>query len=308
MPGVPSTNVGGEPPCVERADPAAQRDEGRARAAYKSKVRGALDPSTIVVADGGAGTHIKGFRYELWCATRELGLRCATVRHKGSQSSLPYSCTWTVRLTLRAHGTAPAHHLRTARRGAYFHAFDNRLIPPSMEELISRFEEPKPDARWHRPLFVTTASAMDGGVEVSPTPVEALWDALTTGAVQPPKGVTQPRQHTANNSLELLDTVTQAVVVALQQQRESALAGERLVLRLAPPLSPPPVEVALSAGRAFPAPGRLQTLRRQFVRLYASKAESAADLARVCGGSAQEGGVEHRVARMFAAWLSETLG
>lgn len=293
---------------MERADQEAQRDEGRARAAYKSKVRGALDPSTIVIADGGAGTHIKGFRYELWCATRELGLRCATVRHAGLLSSSRCSCMWTVRLRLLALGTARARPKRIARQGAYLLAFGQSAYVRSMEELISRFEEPKPDARWHRPLFVTTASVGEGGIEVSPTPVEALWDAVTTSAVQPPKGVTQPRQHTANNSLELLDTVTQAVVASLQQQRETALAGERLVLLLPAPLSPPPVEIELSTGRAFPAPGRLQTLRRQFVRLYASKAESAADIARVCGGSAQGGDVEHHVARMFAAWLSETLG
>lgn len=60
----------------------AQRTEGRARAAYLSAVRRALSPSTIVIADGGAGLNIKGSRYELWCATRELGLRCATVRFR----------------------------------------------------------------------------------------------------------------------------------------------------------------------------------------------------------------------------------
>jgi len=56
------------------------RTEGRARAAYLSAVRRALSTSAIVIADGGAGLNIKGSRYELWCAARELGLRCATVR------------------------------------------------------------------------------------------------------------------------------------------------------------------------------------------------------------------------------------
>lgn len=56
-----------------------QRAESRARAAYLSSVRRAIAPTRIVIADGGAGTHIKGFRYELWCAARELGVRCATV-------------------------------------------------------------------------------------------------------------------------------------------------------------------------------------------------------------------------------------
>lgn len=59
---------------------AAQRTEGRTRAAYLSAVRRALGPNTIVIADGGAGMNIKGYRYELWCAARELGIRCTTVR------------------------------------------------------------------------------------------------------------------------------------------------------------------------------------------------------------------------------------
>jgi protein KTI12 len=33
----------------------------------------------IVVADGGAGLNIKGFRYQLWCAAREVGLTCVSI-------------------------------------------------------------------------------------------------------------------------------------------------------------------------------------------------------------------------------------
>lgn len=58
---------------------AAQRTEKGARAAYLSAVRRALGHNAIVIADGGAGMNIKGYRYELWCAARELGIRCATV-------------------------------------------------------------------------------------------------------------------------------------------------------------------------------------------------------------------------------------
>lgn len=60
------------------------------------------------------------------------------------------------------------------------------------DELVSRFEEPKADARWHRPLFITTAvKTASGEVETSPTPCKELWEALTEGHVQAPKSVTQ---------------------------------------------------------------------------------------------------------------------
>lgn len=71
---------------------AAQKSESRARAAYLSAVRRALSQKTILIADGGPGLNIKGSRYELWCATRELGLRCATVR----PPRLIQSSTWPV--------------------------------------------------------------------------------------------------------------------------------------------------------------------------------------------------------------------
>lgn len=56
-----------------------QAAEKPARAAYLSLVVRRLAPDTLVLADGGAGTNIKGFRYQLWCAAREAGVRCVSV-------------------------------------------------------------------------------------------------------------------------------------------------------------------------------------------------------------------------------------
>lgn len=56
-----------------------QKEEKPARAAYLSMVMRNLNKNTIVVADGGAGTNIKGFRYQLWCSARETGVRCISV-------------------------------------------------------------------------------------------------------------------------------------------------------------------------------------------------------------------------------------
>lgn len=65
---------------IARESYASQRTEKPARAAYLSAVIRALARDTIVLADGGAGLNIKGFRYQLWCAAREAGVRCVSVQ------------------------------------------------------------------------------------------------------------------------------------------------------------------------------------------------------------------------------------
>lgn len=61
---------------------------------------------------------------------------------------------------------------------------------PSLDELMLRFEEPTPEARWHRPLFTTTSVGSADHPECLPTPLDAIWDAMTLARVQPPKAVT----------------------------------------------------------------------------------------------------------------------
>jgi protein KTI12 len=56
-----------------------QKLEKPARAAYLSLVTRHLSKNTLVIADGGAGTNIKGFRYQMWCAARETGVRCISI-------------------------------------------------------------------------------------------------------------------------------------------------------------------------------------------------------------------------------------
>lgn len=60
----------------------------------------------------------------------------------------------------------------------------------SFDELAFRFEEPTSDARWHRPLFTAISSCLENELEILPTPLEELWEALTQSDVQPPKSVT----------------------------------------------------------------------------------------------------------------------
>lgn len=182
-------------------------------------------------------------------------------------------------------GLSVARRTHTPRHGTPRHL-------PSFDELVARFEEPTPASRWHRPLFVVTATGAPDAVDAAPIPLADLWHAVTQSEVQAPKAVTLQRHTTANNSMELLDTVTQKVLGALQEQRAQAAQGP---VTLAVP-GVAPVAFSLPPGRGVPTPARLQTLRRQFVRVYASKAELQ--------GLAM---TEHHVATLFAGWLQESL-
>lgn len=178
-----------------------------------------------------------------------------------------------------------------------------RFLHLSLDELIYRFEEPTPEARWHRPLFTTTTTGSPNAPERFPTPLEELWEAITQAKVQPPKAVTLVRKKTTNNSLELLDSVTQAVLGAISEYRAQggAMCGN-IPLSLPQPIPPPPIVFACPPLNTFPSPARLQTLRRQFVRVYAGKAEYADGLALT-----SQAEPERYIAQMFTAWLQETL-
>ncbi|WFD37047.1 kti12, chromatin associated [Malassezia cuniculi] len=204
-------------------------DKSRARAAYLSSVRRAVSPTRVVIADGGAGTHIKGFRYEL-----------------------------------------------------------------CLDELLLRFEEPRPEMRWHRPLFVVATTLADGQPDTAPLPLEDIHAALTQAKAPAPVAVTAPRHMTADNHLEVVDRVTHQVVGALNDAREFAGNG-KITLAMPPGFPPPAIEISLD--KALPPPARLQTLRRQFVRLYADKAPDATSAA----------AREWQIARTFADWLSGSL-
>lgn len=178
----------------------------------------------------------------------------------------------------------------------------------SLQELVFRFEEPNSEARWHKPMFTTTSTGSVDAPDLSSTPLVELWNAVTTGDVQPPKAVTlvvgqgtdSQRKTTANNSLELLDAVTQSVVSCIRDARAQGQTWDQ-GLTLSPPDLPGPV-LTLAPTPAAPTPARLQMLRRQFVRVYASKAEYANDLALT-----KEASPQRHLAELFLAWLNEAL-
>lgn len=160
--------------------------------------------------------YIKGSRYQMYCEAREVGVRTCTVR--------PFSLgptRLTRRLTrstnaaaLRCDPARPvprvqrgstrlnslrARNVRLSARvfGSHAPLTSRSLTLRSLDNLISRFEEPNSAARWDAPL-VTVASddppldeRADGGDVAGSEAAQQVWRAITEGELKPPNLATQ---------------------------------------------------------------------------------------------------------------------
>ncbi|TFY62553.1 hypothetical protein EVG20_g6662 [Dentipellis fragilis] len=127
------------------------RSEKPARGSLFTAMQRQMGHDTILIVD--AMNYIKGFRYQMYCAARELKLRVCTVYVVAP----PDQCKlWNAE---RTDGKAYA--------------------PETLDNLIVRFEEPSSMVRWDSPLITILW-------EDEP-PLEQIWKAVTEGNVKPPK-------------------------------------------------------------------------------------------------------------------------
>ncbi|CAO1637834.1 unnamed protein product [Parajaminaea phylloscopi] len=249
---------------------ASQLEEKPARASYLSLVQRNLADDAIVVADGGPGLNIKGFRYQLWCAAREVGLNTVSI----FVTAPPEQCLrWNAQRRDGEAGSA---------------AYDEETI----KDLLMRFEEPNPMTRWDSPLFIlpslpaasigTTESIEKGSWE--PPPYEDIWTAVVSGKVARAPGVVTHNRTTSSNYLSLLEACSQALVAAfvdaLQQEASMSMGVGQLMppsLNLSVRLPQGPLQVTLNMAqsgerqpRRPPTPAQLQRLRRQFVKMHSA--------------------------------------
>lgn len=258
---------------VSRSAYSSQRTEKPARASYLSAVTRALGRDTIVIADGGAGLNIKGFRYQLWCAAREVGVRC---------------------LSVHVHApTAVCKYWNTTRRNQQGESasYDDETL----DSLLMRFEEPNAMTRWDSPLFLiptTYSGSAEDGVDADKIVVEAapfddIWNAAILGSVSKAPEVVAPTRSTTANYLSLLESSTQAVVSCILQHQSS--------LGLQPGTSVPISHESFGGAKLdFTPPSdkpvtlaSLQRIRRQFVRMHSSGSAQINQL----GNAAREEGV-----------------
>ncbi|KAE8240341.1 hypothetical protein A4X13_0g7848 [Tilletia indica] len=308
----------------------AQVLEKPARASYLSAVSRAFGRDVVVLADGGAGLNIKGFRYQLWCAAREQGVRCVTLHVYAS----PEECK----------------RRNAARRAAGEEAYDDETI----EDMLKRYEEPNAMTRWDSPLFLVksespiadassaTAEAdpeKDGdvGIDVDPDagiPYDEIWKAATEAAPRKAPAVVVPHRQTTSNYLSALESVSQSIINTVLALSSNSLSSLPIPLPSTPShkLS---LTLPASAVERPPTLSALQRLRRQFVKMHSTGLASGSEIASARdadtralrtganqgkGGEGKEGlsvagsvtapagsTIEDDIARKFVGWLEQSL-
>ncbi|KAH9961278.1 chromatin associated protein KTI12 [Russula dissimulans] len=247
---------------IDRSSYNDSQSEKPARATLFAAVQRQMGPDIILIVD--ALNYIKGFRYQLYCAAREFKLRICTVYVVATAESCK---RWNTE--------------RTDGRGYSAETLDN---------LISRYEEPSSMVRWDSPLFTVSWSESD-------VPIELIWKAITEGNVKPPNSGTQAVPKAPTDALHTLEQVsTQVVRAILAEQGASGAPGGRVTLGLTERLKP---EVTLPA-RSLTL-SELQRMKRQFVTVQ----KKAITLGTVEKGTVDwsEGGVAER----FVEYVEENV-
>jgi protein KTI12 len=172
--------------------------------------------------------YIKGFRYQIYCAAREMKLRTCTVHIVAT----PDLCReW------------------NSRRSAA-QAYDESTL----ENLLMRFEEPSSMVRWDAPLF--TILWTDEMI-----PGEQIWESITKGGIKPPNSGTLSVIKAPSDALHVLEQTTAAIVSSVVSASNSQPDGGSAVIHLSNSkisVTLPPRIVTLS---------EMQRIKRQFVTI-----------------------------------------
>ena len=262
---------------VSRSAYSSQRTEKPARASYLSAVTRALGKDTIVIADGGAGLNIKGFRYQLWCAAREVGVRCLSVYVHAP----PQVCKY--------------YNSKRREQQGEEASYDDETL----DSLLMRFEEPNAMTRWDSPLIIVptilspTSSEEDtideSRIIVEPIPFDDVWDAATKGSVNKAPEVVAPVRSTTANYLSILESSTQTVVSCILQHQSSLGLQPGTELPITHPSFTGPTTLSFTPPGDKPVTlASLQRIRRQFVRMHSSGSAQINEL----GNAARSEGVQ----------------
>ncbi|CAH0716972.1 unnamed protein product, partial [Brenthis ino] len=219
--------------------------EKRIRGYLKSEVIRLIGKDNVVILDG--SNYIKGYRYELYCAS------------KASKST---QCTL---YTIRNHQEAWEDNLKRLNNANN----ENNKNEPYTEEVFNaltklRFEEPNSNNRWDSPLFtVQPQDEFD---------FEALYKVLFEKKPPPPNMSTQNPPLTSTNFLYELDKVTQAI-------SKQILDSKNLNLEIVKFPDYPGCVLEVGVMQAV-NPQKLLRLRRQFLT-YAKMNHSNEDASKI---------------------------
>ncbi|KAJ7901744.1 chromatin associated protein KTI12, partial [Mycena olivaceomarginata] len=204
------------------------RSEKPARGALFTSVQRLMAQDKVLIVD--APNYIKGFRYQLYCAAREMKLRVCTVYVVAT----PELCRqWN---ESRTDGRAYASE--------------------TLENLLVRFEEPSSMVRWDSPLFTVPWT--------EEVPAEQIAQALLTGHVKPPNSGTLAAAKAPSDALHVLEQTSTAMVSAIMDaQAATQGSGGLVTLSLLGSLT---IQITLPTRNLTIS--ELQRLKRQFVTVH----------------------------------------
>ncbi|KAI8324225.1 protein KTI12 [Martensiomyces pterosporus] len=200
-------------------------EEKKARGALLSAVQRLVSRETIVIAD--SLNYIKGLRYQLFCASREM--------------STPHCVV---------HCAIPIEEARKINTGRGADGYKENVF----DELVMRYEEPNQATRWDSPLFTIIQHDPNDRL-----PFDRIWDAIVEKRAPPPNFATAMKPVTETNYLFELDRATQEVITAvLEAQKSGVPMSEVLVPGTDTRVQMPGRNLTLA---------ELRRLRRQFTNL-----------------------------------------
>ncbi|KAB5590746.1 Protein kti12 [Ceratobasidium theobromae] len=260
--------------------PRNSRLEKPARSALLSAIVRDLSKTTILIVD--SLNYIKGFRYQMYCAAREVGVWVATVgcpppeenetKREKTGTSIQRKCLWRMSSPLSDQASAP-------------HRFEN---------LIERYEEPNSMVRWDSPLFTIPWSD-------ETIPGEDIWRAITSGDKRPANQAVAAIAKPPSDALQVLDQATASIVGAIMSA-QSTLGGSggTVPLAITAPQPLPTIDITLPM-RHISLP-ELSRHKRQFVA-----ARKKAVIQGLAGNKGEMDWDAESVGRKFVEYLEENL-
>ena len=166
-------------------------EEKRVRGEIKSEAVRKIHRDDVLILDG--LNYIKGFRYELYCASKAAKTTQCTVHCDVSAED-----AWGWNVGRPDEG--------------------ERYSKDTFDALVARYEAPVGANRWDAPLFLSLASR--------PVDAEAVYDALFSRKPPPPNQSTQCQPLSSTSFLYELDRTTKEIVTAVLEAQRSGLAVE----------------------------------------------------------------------------------
>merc|ERR1712020_339967 len=163
------------------------------RSDLKSQVLRDLTKDTVVILDG--LNYIKGYRYELYCASKSVKTTQVTVH---CDISPPTAWTW--------------NETRNDEK--------NQWSKETFDSLVMRYEAPIGTNRWDSPLLLS--------LEAIPLNLDALEAALFDRKPPPPNQSTQCQPLSSTNFLHELDKTTSSINSAILEAQKLGLGASDL--------------------------------------------------------------------------------